>query len=397
MYHNTSEIYLLYKAMGMQRLVERVEYLLARLKSKSSHHVLLQLAGAFIDTAILKTRSSSNGLLSTMSIMTLLLITLLIAGATDAFHSPILTTRQSRLWSTSKDLFDAVQTDDSKNETQLVSMIEGLEATNDNLDDTEDRFEPLIGLYDVSFISKTKSMNNNPVGGKWTRKNGIAQKILKTRRTFQHILPVNTTTGPCDSRAVGEAVNVVSLEALFGLVRVTVILRGDAVPLTLEERTNTSRVVQPLSTRAVKALFDAPRVVFGRTGRFLNINIGPTSSVLLDTTYCDDNVRIGMGGTSGTRFVFARCPDDDVEANEFRALLQRRPTPKKKALAFLTLLASTSIYGAVAKGTRVLGGAVGLVSLLMGALIATSSGGIEQGDRSVEFRKQEDAAASVSS
>ena len=311
-----------------------------------------------------------------------------------AFQIPSTTRIKSRVWSVSSTaIVEAVRTE-PQNDTQLVPMIAALESNAESFsDDNPDRFKSLIGLYDVSYIKTTKP-RDNPVGGKWTRKNGIAQKMLTTRRTFQHILPANTTT-TCRWDAVGEAVNVVSLEALWGLLRLTVILRGDAVPLTLEERTNTSRVVQTLSPRAVKALFDPPRIILGRQGRFFNINVGPTTSVLLDTTFCDDKVRIGMGGTSGTRFVFARCADDDVEANEFRALLEKEPMQKSKALIILGALASIGTYGAVSKQLRFVGGAVGIAAALLGAAIATSSGGIEDNDRSVQFRKEEDVAAAA--
>jgi hypothetical protein len=322
---------------------------------------------------------------------TLLLICSFLQLSSQAFQLPQVVPRhQSPLWSSPSDsLLEGVRAEPQIDD-ELVPMIEELEALSDSAPEDDDtRFEPLLGLYDVSYI-KSKTAKDNPVGGKWTRKNGIAQKILKTRRTFQHILPANTTTFT-RPEAVGEAVNVVSLEALWGSVRLSVILRGDAVPLTQEERTNTTRVSQRLTTRAVKALFDAPRIVLGKRGRIVNINVGPKTSVLLDSTYVDDNLRIGMGGTSGTRFVFARCPDDDLEANEFRALLERKPAQKGKALIVLGAIASTGIYGATAKGLRVAGGAVGLISVLLGALIATSSGGIEDDDRSVQFRKEEEA------
>ena len=52
------------------------------------------------------------------------------------------------------------------------------------LDDSEQRFDSLPGLYDVSYV-KTKRARDNPVGGKWTRKSGLAQKILKTFERVQ--------------------------------------------------------------------------------------------------------------------------------------------------------------------------------------------------------------------
>jgi hypothetical protein len=259
------------------------------------------------------------------------------------------------------------------------------------------RFQYLLGLYDVSFI-KPARQGDNPVGGKWTRKSGIAQKLLRTRRTFQHILPTNSTgcgtlriqVSSGSRTVVGEAVNVVSLEALWGLLRMTVILRGDIVALNATERA--TGTVRPLSPLAVGALFDAPRIIVGRSGRFLNINIGPKSSVLLDTTYVDkDKVRIGMGGTSGTLFVFKRCDKDDSEANEFRALLARKPMKKSKVLSGLAAVAGVGVYSTVVGrlGAKIAGVSLSLVTTLMGALIAFSSGGIERDDRSAQMAKSQ--------
>jgi len=302
----------------------------------------------------------------------------------------------------SDELLDLVRSESKEMQaSRIETVINDLESTYETpKDDDQDRFQKLIGLYDVSYV-KSIQAGDNPVGGKWTRKSGIAQRILRTRRTLQHILPVNTTgIGATVSKngetVVGEAVNVISLEALWGIVRLTVVLRGDAVPLTMQERTNTTRVVQPLSSQAVKALFDSPRIILGKTGRILNINIGPNSLVLLDTKYCDEKVRIGMGGTSGTRFVFGRCPDGDDEAEEYMKLLQMKPTKKVNALLVLGAIASTGAYGAVAKGAKVTGGILCLVSVLFGSLIATASGGIESNDRGVKFRKEENSIGNLS-
>jgi hypothetical protein len=102
-----------------------------------------------------------------------------------------------------------------------------------------------------------------------------------------------------------------------------------------------------------------------------------------------------MGGTSGTTFVFLRCPDDDAEANEFRELLNRKPAQKRKALILLGTLALTSFYGAIVQGMRIFGGVIGIASLLLGALIGTSSGGIEDNDGGVRLRLDDNANESL--
>jgi hypothetical protein len=319
-------------------------------------------------------------------------------------------TFRSATATTSAQLLESIA-QEPKNATLIQGQIAALEeqpttaATAPPLkDDDPERFAPLVGLYNVSH-TQTVRAQDNPVGGKWTRPNGVAQKFLSTRRSLQHILPVNDTgRGGLFGQnrpVVGEAVNVISLDAFFGLLRVTVILRGDAIALTQEERTNTSRVSQPLSPWAVQALFDPPKIVFGKTGR-INLNIGPKTSVFLDATYCDDLVRIGMGGTSGTRFVFGRCPDDDVEANEFRSLLLQPPVPKAKALVALGAILLSGFYTALAQSNRLLrvvSGGVALVSSMVFALVAFSSGGIERDgdDTGVVMRNEGDQAAASTS
>ena len=286
------------------------------------------------------------------------------------------------------------------NAPKMSSYIEKLESVGKKQisaenDSNPKRFDPLLGLYDVSFV-KTAKEGDNPVGGKWTRKSGIAQKILKTRRSFQHILRVNETgcgathvrlASGCDAEVVAEAVNVVSLDALWGRLRATVILRGDAIALNATDRVTDT--CQPLSALAVRALFDAPRIILGKSGRWLYIHVGPKTSVVLDTTFVNDQVRIGLGGRSGSRFIFRRCNGDELEANEFRALLSRRPWSRKKTLSTLLVVAQASTYAAVTrKSARLLGICFTVLTLLVAALIAFSGGGIEADDRSVAEAKK---------
>lgn len=264
-----------------------------------------------------------------------------------------------------------------KDEDKIKGEISSLESTFDTIEDNSNkRFDPLIGLYEVkSVLSKNK--NDNPVGGKWTRKNGLAQKLFQTRAMFQHLLPLNVTGLCLSSEAVAEAVNVVSLDALGGLWRITVILRGDAVPLSSDELTqmNTNRTITPLTNLAVRAYFDPPRIFFGKRNKkkkgsdsreysYLPLQIGPKSSVVLDTTYYDKAVRVGMGGTSGTRFVFTST--DVEEAKEYEALLnQPAGNTKMKALTRLGGILVASLY--VASGRSAVG-AVNKLGLLASKL-----------------------------
>ncbi|KAL7469257.1 hypothetical protein ACHAXS_009518 [Conticribra weissflogii] len=285
------------------------------------------------------------------------------ADSDDGDESEALRTNRMR------DAIASLEIDYANSNATATTAVTPHNEANDN--NPVDRFAPLIGLYRVrqvlpirrkSNVKSTGTKNENPVGGKWTRANGIAQRILRTRNTFQHILPVNSTgLSPSHaittSQAVAEAINVVSLDALDGLLRVTVILRGDAVPLSEQElrERNANRTgskmgkangnggddetlaennddddpvpLDPLSDRTVRAYFDPPRIFLGKRRwrpfkhdkriddnihdgleyEYLPLSVGPPSDVILDTSYCDDSLRIGVGGTSGTRFVFTRC------------------------------------------------------------------------------------------
>ena len=281
----------------------------------------------------------------------------------------------------------------------------------DDDDDGNDRFKPLIGFYNVSHVqTSSANKNDNPVGGKWTRKNKLTQQLFSTRRTLQHLLAPNSTgiglssinaANFSNTTVVAEAINVITFDALFQLIRLTVILRGDAIALTPQQRQqqiqtnmdaneekNTTNRPSSLSNLTVKALFDPPRIIFGnRYGNGnLNFALGPATSVLLDTTYYDNNLRIGMGGTSGTRFVFSRCKEEDAEAREFLTLrmLQRRPIRKSKIVATLMVLGGSGVYASIVSVSgsrvRVLGKAVAFVMGLAALAVAASSGGVEDDD-----------------
>lgn len=293
-------------------------------------------------------------------------------------------------------LIDLTKEDNEENSPQLKENINTqiIEIESDfalkreaegNDDETLDRFEKLIGLYSVAQVI-TKNKNENPVGGKWTRKSSIAKKLFESRRTFQHILqPSNQKTSTNKSNTttaapiVAEAVNVISFDALFGLSRITVMLRGDALPLSLKERQDLQ-----LTNYAVRANFDPPRIVFGKRGRIFNINLGPKSSVILDATYVDDCVRIGKGGTSGSRFVFKRCnlfDDEEIsEANEYKTLLARNPMRRSKMVSILLGVLGLGAYnlklGRVALGTTML-----VFSGIGGGILKFSTGGIEDDEK----------------
>jgi hypothetical protein len=272
----------------------------------------------------------------------------------------------------------------------IDSAIQQLEMSQEQMqDDNDKRFEPLLGFYDVSHV-QTANQGENPVGGKWTRKNKVTQQILNIRRTFQHLRPTNSTgigmLMKGKTPVIAEAVNIITFDAIFRLIRLNVILRGDAIAISAEERQkqlelnadkNRGTSIQTLSNLTVKAIFDPPRIVFGRTGRFGNFQLGPSTSVILDTTYIDDQIRIGMGGTSGTRFVFSRCQDDDDEAQDFLQMLRRKPVRRSRIVGGLIGLGGSGVWASVAKGYKVMGGTVAVLTGLVALALSLSSGGVE--------------------
>jgi len=245
--------------------------------------------------------------------------------------------------------------------------------------DNELLFKPLLGYYDVAH-TLTSNPNENPVGGKWTRGSRFTKKLWTVKRTLQHILPplpLVESSSPSPTVIVAQVINAIKLEILGGFISIWVLLRGDGVPLqlalsteeekdkqqqsssttittnnsddsNLESKKNkkannqkTPKVLLPnLSDRTVKAYFDRPRIgisVF-RTRRKPNqyvfqkaLSLGPTSAVVLDSPYVDNRVRLGMGGTSGTQFVFRRIQekDKDVEGtDEWKWVLESNNTNK---------------------------------------------------------------------
>ena len=245
---------------------------------------------------------------------------------------------------------------------------------NNNNNDDDDQpvnFTAVLGNYNVTHVIPSKP-NEKPVGGKWSR--GPAQALLKTRRTLQHLL------APKQTKSVAEAVNVISLSALGDLFRIHVILRGDAFSMTPLERHDVIQTRQTpggLSPRTVRADFDAPRIIVARGKTSLvNLSVGPSSSVVLDTPYCDERIRIGKG-SRGSWFIFKPCLDD--EAKEWKGWIEQRPVRKSKALAVLAATLGIGIAGVQQKGIwRISGAVLSTVSLLCGAVIAFSNGGIEQ-------------------
>jgi hypothetical protein len=259
-------------------------------------------------------------------------------------------------------------------------------------------FEPLLGYYNVSYTLTTHP-KDNPVGGKWTR-------LWKVQRMLQHVLPKEPTDSS-DTAVVAQVVNAIRLELFFGLIGIWVVLRGDAVPLRRDladkakaEKGNVQTanrdppLLPNLSDRTVRVYFDKPRIgvsLYGPRNASRNkallgqrvLTLGPTSSVVLDTPYVDDRIRLGKGGTSGSQFVFARVSKSDKEATDgWRWVAETSIAALNKTGIMIriglcemaSILAYTLVRNTVVKR---IAGVYSIAAALVLGWLALSTGGIE--------------------
>jgi hypothetical protein len=272
------------------------------------------------------------------------------------------------------------------NGDEIKDLIEQLTTTSSNttMDDDDDDndeakfLDDLIGYYNVSY-TLTSNSKDNPVGGKWTR----SQSLWNIKRTMQHVLPLNSEK---NDAAVAQVVNLIYLECLWGILPIWIILRGDAVLISKDNneqvqeqysKKKRQQLVPNLSKRTVRAYFDKPRIALGK----VLISFGPTSSVVLDTPYMDNRIRLGVGGTSGTKFVFRRLPKDDKEAIDAWKWILEKPSMITKNNSSLSLLivGLLSSYGwTILRGvSKYVSGISAFLSFASLGLVLSSTGGIE--------------------
>jgi len=194
----------------------------------------------------------------------------------------------------------------------------------------------LLRRTEVAYVGQASSGRANAAGGKYRGR--VGRLLFRTTALFQHVLP----------DAV--AVNVIQFK-LLGLVPGAAVLPGRWAVATADERValqrNGSRAVSP-NTVAVD--FDAPRVCFGRSGRLLTLQVGPTSRVGLDTTYLSERLRICRGAGSGVPFVFradtARTAAPLARASQqWRDCVARRPLGKRGAVTVAAAAAAAASSG----------------------------------------------------
>ena len=142
----------------------------------------------------------------------------------------------------------------------------------------------IFGYYDVAYTKAGSRQDGAPAGGVFRSK--LGRLIFKTEGLEQNLAEPNFVE------------NRVAFE-LFGCLPGEVKLRG-----TFEQSK-----AHDNDGKTVRAQFDSPTFrIFG----FPAVPIGRKSEVVLETTYIDDRVRLGLGGR-GSRFVFRRKSKEQHE------------------------------------------------------------------------------------
>ena len=198
---------------------------------------------------------------------------------------------------------------------------------------------PLIfGDYDVSYVSTGGRQIGNPAGGRF--RGGLGSALFRTVGLEQNLYEPDVV------------VNRVAF-LVFGLIPGEVVLRGTFAPVEVEAETaaeaaaareaarerdgvGATKSAKAVKKRArdgafavardaenekyagdgmtVRAHFESPRITLGGLPAF---SVGPKSSVVLSTTYLDEDVRLGKG-SRGSLFVFARKSAAQAERDRAR-------------------------------------------------------------------------------
>lgn len=176
----------------------------------------------------------------------------------------------------------------------------------------------LYGNYDVSYVGTGKSQRGNPAGGRY--RGTVGRFLFQNEALFQNIIEGENTT---------IVINIVRGK-IFSFLPFRVILYGLATVLNTTERSRlTQKYGTILSPGTVRAEFQPPLLCVGGALNSLRstLRIGPPSSVVLDTPYVDENVRLGVG-SRGSTFIFKRT--SDPTANEWREWMAVKPLRAKQ-------------------------------------------------------------------
>lgn len=193
-----------------------------------------------------------------------------------------------------KDVLEAIKDTDNgadmspEDRRQVDSMLNSLEEVGDNAAVPPLSNPTLFGNYDVTYVSSGGDQKGNPAGGRF--RSGLGKMIFRTTELQQNLY------------APDVVVNKVGFRFL-GFIPGQVTLTGTIEPEPTGQE------------KWVRARFESPKIAFFGLPP---ISVGPTSSVVLATTYLDEKVRLGKG-SRGSLFVFSRTREgQDVLASAER-------------------------------------------------------------------------------
>ncbi|CAE8728230.1 unnamed protein product [Polarella glacialis] len=249
----------------------------------------------------------------------------------------------------------------------LVEVLEAMQQDKDQLADP--RF---YRNCEVVYVGQSQSSGSNAAGGQFRGR--IGRMLFRLTNLFQHVLRESDKT---------IAVNMIQFK-LFGILPGAVVLKGS---VTAEDASSRASLGEKwnvtLGAGTVLAQFDSPRVVL-LGGRLLNLVVGPSSDVRLDTTYNGEQIRISRGGRSRTPFVFrADGPALEACADAWRGY-EALPSVTARGQG-LRFFGAAFVLGLVAAQhellfgsgpARVLFGMPAVLLALLGAGLLKSNGGI---------------------
>jgi hypothetical protein len=224
--------------------------------------------------------------------------------------------------------------EDSKQQVDdYIEKLEGVGAGQNPLES-----ELLWGNYNVSYVSMGNKQYGQPAGGRF--RTGLGKFLFKTNALCQSIIRPDIVTNK---------INI----SLFGFIPLSVGLRGKLVPELSEAST-------------VKVCFEPP--VLSLPGG-IHTRIGPPSSVILTTTYLDENVRLGKG-SRGSKFVFSRGGNADVNNMELVGLEKTSTLGIGIVVSLLGLLVVGGGWIMSSSTIPIPFRAAGLMAMLLGAALS---------------------------
>lgn len=236
--------------------------------------------------------------------------------------------------------------------------------------------DPLVfGNYNVAYVSAGPGQSGQPAGGRF--RGGLGKLLFRTTFLGQSVLQPDIVTNKLAFRLLGFLPGAVGLRGKF---------------VSIPEREG-----GPNRKDTVKVFFEPP--VLSLPGG-IHIRIGPSSSVVLKTTYVDERVRLGKG-SRGSLFVFTRGGQADAEGMDQVGLQQCSGLGKAVLFGVVALLMLNGSWLALQGSLPPVVRAAGVVQVLLGTALGgiCYKGGIVDDDS--EERPEvtaggEEAAASAS-